>query len=72
MKENKELILNFLLHALWHTRAGEDVIDLQLLPDERYVKITFLNSGIRTYSTHVCIEADSGIAMIMDICKALM
>jgi hypothetical protein len=41
MRKNKKMILHDLLHVLWKTRAGQDVIDLDLQPDERIVRIVF-------------------------------
>ena len=72
MKENKRMILHGLLHVLWKTRVGHDVIDLDLQPDGRIVKIVFHREGVRTETQLVDVDCDSGLAMVIDICRALM
>jgi hypothetical protein len=71
MNENKQGILDALLFALWKTRAGRDVVDLQLTADQRTVVITYHTNGVRTETQLVNVECDSGVAMIADICKAI-
>jgi hypothetical protein len=71
MNENKQGILDALLFALWKTRAGRDVVDLQLTADQRTVVITYHTNGVRTETQLVNVEGDSGVAMIADICKAI-
>lgn len=71
MNENKQAILDTLVMALWRTRAGRDIVDLQLTPDERTVVITYHTKGIRTETQLVNVDGDSGVAMIIDICKAI-
>ena len=68
VKENKTGVLHFLTYAVQATRAGSDVVDLILTDDETKCSIIFRNG----YRKIVDVEADSGIAMIRDICKALM
>ena len=72
MRENKRMILHDLLHVLWKTRAGQDVIDLDLQPDERIVRIVFHREGVRTWTKLVDVDCDSGLQMVIDICRALM
>ncbi len=72
MNEDKKMILHDLLRLLWKTRGGHDVIDLQLYPDGKWVKVMFLAKGVKTYSKNVCIDCDSGLQMVIDICRALM
>jgi hypothetical protein len=69
--ENKQGILDALLFALWKTRAGRDIVDLQLTADQRTVVITYHTNGVRTETQLVNVEGDSGVAMIADICKAI-
>jgi hypothetical protein len=71
MNENKQGILDALLFALWKTRAGRDIVDLQLTADQRTVVITYHTNGVRTETQLVNVECDSGVAMIADICKAI-
>lgn len=68
MHEDKEAILKRLKLLLMITRAGCEVDDLQLSEDETTVTIRFCNG----HTKDVCIEADSGIGMIMDVVKALV
>lgn len=65
--EDKKAILKRLKILLMATRAGCDIDDLQMSEDETTVTVKFCNGHTRD----VCIEADSGIAMIMDVAKAL-
>ncbi len=65
--EDKKTILKRLKILLMVTRAGCDIDDLQLSEEETTVTIRFCNGHTRD----VCVEADSGIAMIMDVAKAL-
>jgi hypothetical protein len=69
--ENKQAILDTLVMTLWRTRAGRDIVDLQLTADQRTVVITYHTNGVRTETQLVNVECDSGIAMIIDICKAI-
>ena len=69
--ENKQAILDAFLFALWKTRAGYDIVDLQLTADQRTVVITYHTEGVRTETQLVNVDGDSGVAMIADICKAI-
>ena len=69
--ENKQAILDAFLFALWKTRAGYDIVDLQLTADQRTVVITYHTEGVRTETQLVNVEGDSGVAMITDICRAI-
>ena len=71
MRENKRMILDTFVMTLWRTRAGRDIVDLQLTPDERTVVITYHTMGVRTETQLVNVEGDSGVMMIADICKAI-
>jgi hypothetical protein len=71
MNENKQAILDTLVMTLWRTRAGRDIVDLQLTADQRTVVITYHTNGVRTETQLVNVEGDSGVAMIADICKAI-
>lgn len=68
VKEDKSAIAYLLGIALKATRAGADV-DKIMISDEGNLAIVMFGTG---GSKAVCIEADSGIAMIIDICRALM
>lgn len=65
--ENKKDIVARLSLLLKVTRAGCNIEKLELSEDEEYVIIKFLNGGTR----RVCVEADSGIALIRDVIKDL-
>lgn len=67
-KDVKRVTAHHLTYALQNTRAGHDVVDLILTDDLTKCSIVF-KSGYRKI---VDIEADSGVAMIVDICRALM
>lgn len=71
MNENKQAILDTLVMTLWRTRAGRDIVDLQLTADQRTVVITYHTNGVRTETQLVNVECDSGVAMIVDICRAI-
>jgi hypothetical protein len=71
MNENKQAILDTLVMTLWRTRAGRDIVDLQLTADQRTVVITYHTNGVRTETQLVNVECDSGVAMIADICRAI-
>lgn len=68
MDENKWMIVHSLHDALTWSRAGENIKEMVLSMDEKTVEITFYG-GSKKY---VDVEADSGIALIRDICAALM
>lgn len=70
MKEDKRAILHDLLHVLWKTNAGKDVIDLQLAPDERVVKVVFHSKGIRTWCEFVDVEGCDGLEMAEAIVRS--
>lgn len=66
-KEDKQRILDMFWHTLKETRAGEDVSNLVDNQDGT-MTIYFCNGAMKK----VNIEGDSGIAMIVDVCRALM
>lgn len=66
--EEKQKILDLLLPAVQQTRAGEDVKDLIIGSLHKTVEIYFNTGATKT----VNVECDSGIAMIFDVCGALM
>lgn len=63
--EKKEDIVKRLKLLLIATRAGSDIEDLVLSEDQNTVTIQFRNG----YTKKVCVEADSGIALIRDVIK---
>lgn len=67
MSENKQEIVINLWILLKSTRAGEDIKALRLSEDEDFVTIVWENG----YKKDVCVEADSGIALIRDVLNAL-
>ena len=71
MNENKQAILDTLVMTLWRTRAGRDIVDLQLTADKRTMVITYHTEGVRTETQLVNVDGDSGCAMIADICMAI-
>ena len=67
--ENRQLILNNLLLTLRYTRSGKDILGLFYVVregNEEFVMIHFPNGN-----KEMCVTADSGIAMISDVLKAL-
>ena len=66
--EEKQKILDLFLPALQATRAGEDVKLLAITDYHRIVEVHFNSSAVRK----VNVDCDSGIAMIVDVCRALM
>lgn len=67
MNENKKEIVIRLKVLLKATRAGDDIKNLVLSEDENFVTIVWENG----YKKDVCVEADSGIALIRDVMNAL-
>lgn len=65
--ENKKEIVIRLGILLKVTRAGDDIKMLTLSEDEDFVTIIWENG----YRKDVCVEADSGIALIRDVMNAL-
>lgn len=49
------------------TRAGREIEELDLSEDQNTVTIQFRNG----YRRDVCVEADSGIALIRDVIRAV-
>lgn len=66
-KENKKEILIRLKVLLKATRAGDDIKKLVLSEDENFVTIIWENG----YKKDVCVEADSGTALIRDMLDAI-
>lgn len=64
---SKQQILDELLKVVQMTRAGKDVQALELDETAGYVSIQYKNGGTK----RVCVECDSGIAMVRDICKEI-
>lgn len=56
-----------LKHLLQATRAGSDIDQMELSDNRETIRITFSNKCVED----VNIACDSGIAMIMDVAKAL-
>ncbi len=67
VKENKEEIVMRLKLLLTATRAGEDIDKMYLTVDEHFVVIQWRNGCTQ----RVNIEADSGIAIISDVLRAI-
>lgn len=65
--ENKREIVIRLGILLKATRAGEDIKVLRLSEEENFVTIIWENG----YRKNVCVEADSGTALIRDVMNAL-
>lgn len=71
MKENKQLICDYLNLALQETRGAHDLVSLVYDSEKVIVVATFLGGGARRCN----VAANSGTAMIRDImgsweCKA--
>lgn len=66
--ENKTRIAEELASLLQGTRAGENVGKIEVSEDQTTAHIHFRFGSLKD----VNIEGDSGIAMIVDICRALM
>lgn len=67
MTENKKEIVVRLKLLLKATRAGEDIEELELTEDQHFVVILWKNGCIQK----VNIEADSGVALIGDVLRAI-
>lgn len=67
--ENKERITHQLMLCLLATRAGEDISDMSYFKGsgDEWVNITFMDGSWLP----VNVTADSGIALIKDVIKAL-
>lgn len=66
--EDKEGIVRALSFALMQTRAGRDIAWMCYRKDadnEEYVDIYYSAKHVK----HVCVTADSGIALIQDVLK---
>ena len=70
MMENKANITQRLLLCLMATRAGDDIEDMSYgkINREEIVSIRFKHGS----TLHVNVTADSGLALIKDVIKALM
>lgn len=66
--DKKQSALNALVCALHMTRAGGEVLYIDISDDERTATIVFTGGGSKT----VNVESDSAIACIIDVCRALM
>ena len=66
--ENKQLVLDNLVKALIHTLAGCDVEQIELADNGDTAVIYFIDGG----SKRVNIACDSGVSVIIDVCKALL
>ncbi len=70
MTENKFEIANKLLKTLQSTREYRDLRDLIYIireDNEEIIKATFENG----YTKDICVNADSGIALIRDVLRGL-
>lgn len=67
MNEDKQAILNALLPALQLTRMGKELTDLTYNKSSEVVAISYLHGY-----DEVDVSLDSGIAMIMDVVKAVI
>ena len=71
MTEDKKAICELLCKTLQATRNGADIISIQYTDDytsgEEYAVITFKNG----YAKQICVTADSGTAMILDIVRGV-
>lgn len=65
--ENKEIIVELLGALLLMTRAGRNIDKLILSEDQATVTIQF-NNGCKK---EVCVETDSGIALIKDVINSM-
>ena len=68
MEENKQAILDALLPALKLTRAGAGITEMRYHKEDDRVNIIY-GDGSRD---SVNVNMDSGIAMIIDVAKAVM
>lgn len=66
MEDRKEIVM-LLKHLFKATRAGADIRQMELGDDGETIRITFNNQC----SMDINIACDSGIAIIMDVAKAL-
>lgn len=66
--ENKGLILTLLLPALKETRALHDLVSLTYDPNREEVVAIFASG----HKKRACVACDSGIAMIIDVCRQIV
>lgn len=74
MEEDKKMICEKLGELLKLTRAGEDIDRIEYSPEKDDAVVFYKScstSGL-TYGIRVCVEADSGIAMIQDIIRKVV
>ena len=65
MGENKQQILDSLLVAIRLTRAGEDVTELEYIPEDDAVYVYF--GTCHRPGRTINVALDSGIAMLKDV-----
>lgn len=63
--ENKQEILNLLCAALRSTRAGNDITELEYIPEEEVVHVYFGTN--HRPGRIINVAMDSGIAMLRDV-----
>lgn len=70
MKEDKQAICDALLLALKKTRRLYDLVELKYtkLDDDEIVVAEFQNG----YTKKICVNFDSGVAMIVDIATKIL
>lgn len=67
MENKKEIVMRLKL-LLTATRAGKDIEKMELTEDQHFVVIHWKNGCTQ----RVNIEADSGVAIISDVVKAIV
>lgn len=65
--ENKQLICNYLLKTLQHTRNQLNLTQLKYDPDREIVTAVWANGAVK----NINVAMDSGTAMIRDIMRVL-
>ena len=65
--DDKKEIVGYLCKLIQMTRAGGGIADLLLDDENCFVTILYRNG----YTKRVCVEGDSGIALIHDVLKVI-
>lgn len=69
--ENKQVICRYLLWTLQKTRGLTDLIDLRYDEKRGIVEAVTWRNGQMEKKKEINVEADSGIALIKDVIRAL-
>lgn len=66
-EENKKRLVELLFQIVKMTQAGSNIESMELDEKEAYVYIRYENG----HQQKICVECDSGIALIRDVVKKI-